>query len=35
MYISEFVCGLIVGIAATFFGFIAWSVWLSKNGKQL
>lgn len=33
MYIPEFVCGLIVGIAATFVGFLAWSVWLGKKAK--
>lgn len=31
MYVNPFVCGVIVGALATFAGFLAWSVWLSKN----
>lgn len=33
MYIPEFIYGLIVGALLMFFGFMAWSVWLSKKSK--
>jgi hypothetical protein len=34
MYISEFVCGLIVGVLATFGGLVVWSVWLSRKHRN-
>lgn len=34
MYIPDFVCGVIVGVLATFGGLVAWSAWLNKKHRN-